>query len=45
LNVGNEISKLNTKEKLQKQEDELKNYVVYWIYYLLLNILNILSFF
>jgi hypothetical protein len=28
LNVGNEISKLNTKEKLQKQEDELKNYVV-----------------
>lgn len=29
LNVGNEISKLNTKEKLQKQEDELKNYVVF----------------
>lgn len=28
LNVGNEISQLNTKEKLQKQEDELKNYVV-----------------
>ena len=28
LNVNNEISQLNTKEKLQKQEDELKNYVV-----------------
>lgn len=29
LNVGNGISQLNTKEKLQKQEDELKNYVVF----------------
>lgn len=28
LNVDKEISQLNTKEKLQKQEDELKNYVV-----------------
>lgn len=28
LNIDKEISQLNTKEKLQKQEDELKNYVV-----------------